>query len=341
VVQVHVAPAETPAAARRRRGASAPATADPERLLDRVEPDVSSFGQRAAYFGYRAGATVANVLPGPIASGFARSLSVPFALGLRSRRLMIGRHLQRVYGGQLSGLALERKIQQAFDSYARYWMESFRLSSTDGAGLEAGMSWEGVGHVEDALATGNGVLMALPHLGGWDFGGAWFASAGYPATVVVEALEPVELFEWFAAFRRALGLTVVAHGPDAGPAILRALRRNELVGLVCDRDLARTGVDVEFFGERTTLPAGPATLALRTGAALLPTAVYFEGSGHHGVVRPPIPTERSGDGLRADVARITQVLAHELEALIRRAPEQWHLMQPNWPSDYELLATGP
>jgi KDO2-lipid IV(A) lauroyltransferase len=278
---------------------------------------------------------VANALPGPVATGLAKGLSVPLAVGLRGRRRMIGRHLQRVYGGQLSTVALDRKVQQAFDSYARYWMESFRLSTTDRARLEAGMSWEGVGFVEDGLTAGKGVIMALPHLGGWDFGGAWFASAGYPATVVVEALDPPELFEWFAAFRRSMGLTVVPHGPDSGGAVLRALKANELVGLLCDRDIARTGVDVEFFGERTTLPAGPATLAIRTGAPLLPTAVYFEGRGHHGVVRPPIPIERRGGGLREDVARITQALAHELEALIRRAPEQWHLMQPNWPSDYE------
>lgn len=253
---------------------------------------------------------------------------------------MIGRHLQRAHGGALGRAELERKIQRSFVSYARYWMESFRLASTDPATLEAGMSWEGVGHVEDALAVGNGVLMALPHLGGWDFGGAWFASAGYPATVVVEALEPPELFDWFAELRRASGLKVVAHGPRAGAAVLGALRRNELVGLLCDRDLARTGVEVEFFGERTTLPAGPATLALRTGAALLPTAVYFEGRGHHGIVRPPIPVDRSGEGLRHDVARISQLLAYELEALIRRAPEQWHLLQPNWPSDYDLVGAA-
>ena len=306
----------------------------------RRPPALSDFGARAAFLGYRTGSALANALPAPVARGLARSLAVPFALGLRSRRLMIGRHLQRVYGGTLSSWDLERKITQAFDSYARYWMESFRLSKTDRAKLEAGMSWEGVAHAEQAFAAGNGVIMALPHLGGWDFGGAWFATAGYPATVVVERLEPPELFEWFVEFRRSLGLTVVPHGPKAGTAVLQALKRNELVGLVCDRDLERNGVDVEFFGERTTLPAGPATLALRTGAALLPTAVYFEGSGHLGIVRPPIPVERSGEGLRADVARITQLLAHELEALIRRAPEQWHLLQPNWPSDYELLAAA-
>jgi KDO2-lipid IV(A) lauroyltransferase len=119
--------------------------------------------------------------------------------------------------------------------------------------------------------------------------------------------------------------------------VLSALRRNELVGLVCDRDLARTGIEVEFFNERTTLPAGPATLALRTGAALLPTAVYFAGPGHRGLVRPPIPVERHGKGLRDDVTRITQLVAYALEDLIRVAPQQWHLLQPNWPSDYELV----
>ena len=103
--------------------------------------------------------------------------------------------------------------------------------------------------------------------------------------------------------------------------------------LLCDRDIEGDGVEVEFFGERTTLPGGPATLALRTGATLLPVAVYFRpGRDHLGVVRPPVPVEREGR-LRDDIARITQVLARELEALIRAAPEQWHLLQPNWPSD--------
>jgi len=111
------------------------------------------------------------------------------------------------------------------------------------------------------------------------------------------------------------------------------LRDNRIVCLLSDRDLTGDGVEVEFFGERTTLPAGPATLAIRTGAALLPVAVYFgPGRGHKGVVHAPIETSRAG-GLRDDIARITQCLAQEFEILIREAPEQWHLLQPNWPSD--------
>jgi KDO2-lipid IV(A) lauroyltransferase len=154
-------------------------------------------------------------------------------------------------------------------------------------------------------------------------------------TVVVEPLEPAEVFEWFAEFRRSLGMTIVPLGPNAGSAVLKALRANQLVGLLCDRDIGGGGVDVDFFGERTTLPAGPATLALRTGAPLLPTAVYFDDHGRHrGVVRPAIDLTRQGS-LREDVARITQLVAHELEVLIRAAPEQWHVFQPNWPSDLD------
>jgi KDO2-lipid IV(A) lauroyltransferase len=154
--------------------------------------------------------------------------------------------------------------------------------------------------------------------------------------VVVEPLEPADMFDWFAEFRRSLGMTIVPLGPDAGTAILKALRANQLVGLLCDRDIAGGGVEVEFFGERTTLPAGPATLALRTGAPLLPTAVYFDTHGRHrGVVRPAIDLTRQGS-LREDVSRITQTIAHELEVLIRAAPEQWHVFQPNWPSDLDV-----
>ncbi|HLK46131.1 MAG TPA: hypothetical protein VKT18_09075, partial [Acidimicrobiales bacterium] len=125
---------------------------------------------------------------------------------------------------------------------------------------------------------------------------------------------------------------VVPLDSSAGAGVGAALRRGEVVGLLCDRDLGGDGIEVEFFGEPTRLPAGPAMLALRTGAPLMPCCVLFEGDHHRGIVCPPIDTSRR-DGLRKDVARITQDLADELAALVRRAPEQWHVFQPNWPSD--------
>jgi KDO2-lipid IV(A) lauroyltransferase len=287
----------------------------------------------AAVVAYKLSSRVARLLPGPAATLAGRAVGLGLAGTDAERRHMVARHLQRIHGGTLAPYALRRAVQRAFDSYARYWVESFRLPELSIAELDAGMSYEGLEHVHTARAAGNGVVMALPHLGGWDFGGAWLATQGFPITVVVEPLEPPELFEWFAEFRRTLGLDVVPLGPDAGSAVLKALRANQLVGLLCDRDIGGGGIPVEFFGENTTLPGGPITMALRTGAPVLPTAVYFDGRGsHRGVVRPPLDLTRQG-GLREDVTRLTQVLARELEILISAAPEQWHVFQPNWPSD--------
>ena len=137
--------------------------------------------------------------------------------------------------------------------------------------------------------------------------------------------------------RRGSSLAVIPSPLRATPwgtATAKALKANHTLALLCDRDLTGTGPEVEFFGERTTLPGGPATLALRTGAPLLPTAIYFDGPEmRRSVVLPRLDTTRHGK-LRDDVQRVTQDLAHALEDLIRRAPEQWHLLQPNWPSDY-------
>jgi phosphatidylinositol dimannoside acyltransferase len=183
------------------------------------------------------------------------------------------------------------------------------------------------------MDKGNGAVMALPHVGSWEWGGAWLDAVGYPMISVAERLEPPELFEWFIEQRKAMGLEILPLDVASSAVVLKALRSGRLVGLLCDRDLVGNGVEVEFFGETTTFPAGPATLALRTGATLLAAAVYSgPGRSHTGVVSAPLDTGRTGR-LRQDVARITQDIAGQFERLIRRAPEQWHMYQPNWPSD--------
>jgi KDO2-lipid IV(A) lauroyltransferase len=235
---------------------------------------------------------------------------------------------------------LNRAVNRVFRSYARYWLEVFRLPGETRESLERRVVVEGWEHVEAATAGGRGVVIVTPHLGNWDLGGAWMATTGFRPATVVEVLEPPELFEWFCAYRRQLGMEIVPIGDSAGSALLRALRDGRVVGLLSDRDLSGTGVEVEFFGERTTLPAGPATLALRAGVDIVPATLLFDGPhGHRLIFCPPVVVDRQGR-LREDIARITQVLAGELELLVRRAPEQWHLLQPNWPSDFEALAVG-
>lgn len=253
------------------------------------------------------------------------------------RRAQVERNLRRVAGADLDGDALARATSAVFENYGRYWYELFRLGPEDCTTLQSTLVAEGVEHLDAAVAAGRGVLLCLPHLGNWDAAGAWlsgrFGAATPRITVVAEPVEPPELFAWFVDTRRRIGLDVIPLGPDAGSAVLRALGAGGVVCLVCDRDLTGEGVEVEFFGERTRLPAGPATLAFRSGATLLPVGTYFEGDdGYRVRFDAAIPVERDGR-LREDVARVTGELARRFEALIRVAPEQWMLMQPNWPSD--------
>ena len=285
--------------------------------------------------GYKAGSLLAKLVPAPLAPLVSGGLAAPAAVGMGERRRMVERHIRRAVPWA-SEARVRRMVLQSFETYTRYYIESFRLPSLTDEQVRRGMRLEGYDeHLLGALADGRGAILALPHLGGWEWAGRWLADQGIAVTVVVEPIEPPELFEWFADLRRRFGMNVVPLGPDAAAAVGSALSRNEVVCLLSDRFISGSGVAVEFFGETTLLPAGPAMLSLRTGAPLIPAAVYFEGRGseHFGLVRPAVRHERSGARLREEVRGMTSKLAVELEKLIRRAPEQWHLFQPNWPSD--------
>jgi KDO2-lipid IV(A) lauroyltransferase len=287
-----------------------------------------------ALAGFQAGSFLARTLPPALTSGLAKAGGLAMARLQRDRRAMVTRHQRRVLGPEASDRAVARAVDGCFESYAAYWLESFRLPSLSAATVAATFSSEGYHHIDEGLAAGRGVILALPHLGGWEWAGRWMADQGHRMTVVVEPLQPPEVFEWFAGLRASLGLRVVPLGSAAGGIVLRALRNNEVVCLLADRDLGGGGIPVTFFGEETRLPGGPALLSMRTGAPVLPTAVYFTGErdGHLGVVRAPLVVEPTKDR-RLGAARFTQAMAIEFEGLIRRAPEQWHLFQPNWPSD--------
>jgi KDO2-lipid IV(A) lauroyltransferase len=290
-------------------------------------------GVHPSYVAYRLGSGIARALPKRLLGPVVAATGSVASRVMNDRREIVARNLRRVVGPELQGRALRRMVDDTFESYVRYWGESFRLPGTSPEDLDAGITHDGLHYVLDALEDGTGIIMAMPHLGGWEWAAFWLASVHkVPITAVVEPVDPPELAEWFVGLRSSLGINVVPLGKSAGTEVARALKANHLVCLLCDRDLSGTGVEVEFFGERTTMPGGPATLALRTGAPLCPSAVYFEGDRRHGVVLPPLDTKRRGS-LREDVARVTQDLALAFEDLIRQAPDQWHLLQPNWPSD--------
>jgi KDO2-lipid IV(A) lauroyltransferase len=300
----------------------------------------SDWRATAKYLTYRCLGAAMGRLPEPVTRAVASGVTTAMSWRGGADLAMNERHMRRVLGsecvdGVVPDPALVRRwSRRTVAEYGRYWVDGARLPYVSPDGVRARMRFEsGEEILRRAVAQGRGVVMALPHVGSWEWGGAWLALEDMPMTAVMERLEPPELFEWFVAQRAEMGLTAVPLGDGSSTAILRALKEGAVVGLVSDRDLAGNGVAVNFFGERTTLPGGAATLALRTGAVLLPVVVYSgPGNWHTGVVHPPLDTTRSAS-LRADVSRLTQELATCFEEFIRRRPEQWHLYQPNWPSD--------
>ncbi len=284
-------------------------------------------------FGYRCVAMLTRISPKFVIAVLTAVLVPVVTIAMRKKRTIVSRHMRRIQP-QLSDRHIRRAVQKSYESYARYYIETFRLPLLNAKQIQSGVSIEGFEHIESGLQLGKGVILALPHLGGWEWSGRWLIQRGHRLNAVVEKLESPQLFEMFLQLRKKYGVQVIPLDDSAGVAVQQALARNEIVALLSDRDIQGTGIEVEFFGERTTIPTGPAFFALRTGAALVPLATYFSKrlDGHETIVRPALEVRRLAT-LREDLQRISQDLANELELLIRRDPAQWHLFQPNWPSD--------
>jgi len=244
---------------------------------------------------------------------------------------MSRRHMTRVLGGETGA---EKAARAVMESYGRYFAEALWARADKAPAILAKTKVEGLEMVESARDAGGGMIYALPHLGNWEAAAPVAVNVGVPVVAVAERLANKRITNWFTSMRAELGIEVVlATGRlEVMRRLEGAIADNKAVALLADRDISGRGVEVELFGERTTIPAGPAMLAQKTGAPLFPVGAYFEGEGHRVVVRPPIPVAESGS--RSERVRaISQALASELEKLIREAPDQWHILQPNWPSD--------
>lgn len=256
------------------------------------------------------------------------------------RREIVRENLRPVVG---SGPELDRTVREAFNSYGRYWMETFRLQDLSSEELAERFHGEGLETLADVHAQGRGGVLATPHLGNWDTGGRWVAER-WPLTVVVEVLRPKMLFDRFVEHRRGLGMTIIplVRGGDVTGRCLEKIKEGEYVALVSDRDLSGTGVEVKMFGRTTKMPPGPAVLALRAGVPLIPACIYQLPDGNWNAwVMDPIDYGVTGE-TPENVAFLTQRLAEAYERLIAREPEQWHAFSSMWlPTDRPAEAPPP
>ena len=287
---------------------------------------------RLGYIFIRAMAAAFGLLPEAAMRRGGEFIGLVGSLFARRQAALLRSHLTRVVGPVPD---LNRRVRRMFSSYGRYWAEVFWVRPRRKPGIQSHAVVVGTEHIRDAQKKGKGIILALPHVGNWEAAGAKAQELGIPVLAVAERLPNRRLVDWFLEVRSELGIDVVLtdEGRRMTEALIRRLNGGGTVALLADRDLTGRGIEVEFFGERTTMPAGPASLADRTGAVLLPVGCYFNAKrGHTFVVHQPIQVPTEG-ARRERVAHVAQSLAAVLEVIIAEQPEQWHLFQPNWPSD--------
>jgi phosphatidylinositol dimannoside acyltransferase len=249
-------------------------------------------------------------------------------------------NLRRVLGPGATGAELRALSRESMRSYARYWLELFRLPVIPVQRLVS-QTVVKPGHLEEAmdyLRVGRGVIFALPHMGNYDQAGAWIVAHGAGSfTTVAERLKPESLYDKFVAVREGLGMEVLpaSGGMVSAFGILsQRLRDGKLVCLVADRDVTGSGTEVDYFGEKARIMGGSAALAERTGAALFPAILWYEGDRWGIYVDKEIPVPAEGDR-KQKVAAMTQELARSFEAGIRAHPADWHMLQRVFVADLD------
>ena len=283
--------------------------------------------------GYAAGWRLVRALPLPVARA-AFELGADRAVrrnGPGTQRLR--RNLRRVVGDGMPDAELDELVRDGLRSYARYWMEAFRLPAQTRQQLRDGVDFLNRGELAAPLDEGRGAILALPHLANWDAGAGWVVANGWRLISVAERLKPASLFDRFVAYRESIGMEIVPlTGGQRPPLDVLAEKAEQgyAVALLADRDLSARGVEVRFFGGRTRMPPGPALLALRTQAPLFAADLWFSREKTCIAVRRiELPGLEEG-ALDVRVRLITQRLADAFAEGIARHPQDWHMLQKLW-----------
>ena len=306
-----------------------PQASDPPAPRVRAGGSRLPFGGQVTDLGYAAGWRVVRAMPELVARNAFDAGAIYASRNGGPEQLR--KNLARVLGVTPARVP-DGLIRASLASYARYWREAFRLPSMDKEKLRAQIEpcLLGSEYVRAGLDAGRGVIMPLPHSGNWDMAGVWMVQHFGTFTTVAERLKPESLYQRFIDYRESLGFEMLPlTGGERPPfeVLTERLRDNGIVCLMADRDLTRSGVQVDFFGEETRMPAGSAKLAIETGAVVLPTHCYNTRDSWVFDVTGPLDTS-SGD-----ITAITQAMADRFAKGIAAHPEDWHMLQPQWLAD--------
>ena len=297
---------------------------------------------------YALGWRVSGKLPGPVLRGAFGAVADLSWLRHGGSVVQLEKNLARARP-DLDVRALRRLSRAGMRSYMRYFGEAFALASLSREQVDARVRVVGLENVLPVIENDDAVVLALGHLGNWDLAGAYCARHIAPVTTVAERLEPEELFEEFVAFRESIGLRIfpLTGSGDVFRGLVRAARGGAgLIPLLADRDLTSTGVEAELFGLRARFAAGPAALAVSTGAPLITTVIYYErltgarrraAGSPWGIVIQFNPSISVPAGVpRGDQVRVmTQAWVDQLGAGIRQHPQDWHMLQKVFVDDLD------
>ena len=229
---------------------------------------------------------------------------------------------------ELSDGELRNLAQDGMRSYLRYWCDTFRSPDWDTKRIQSTVTVNDAELLLEPVRSKRGVVVALPHAGNWDHAGSYFCSQGIPLVTVVERLKPEKLFLKFLEYRQKIGMEALPLDGRVMGTLASRLREGKLVALVADRDLSRSGIDVKFFDGTARMPAGPALLALRTGADLITAYVSYSETGIHIDFRKVLIAEGETESER--VAKTVQLCANNFAAGISAHPHDWHMLQRIW-----------
>jgi phosphatidylinositol dimannoside acyltransferase len=230
---------------------------------------------------------------------------------------------------KIEPIELEFMTNQGMRSYLRYWCDTFRFPGWSRERILDTTTVTNEGFLRDPIDALRGCIVALPHAGNWDHAGAYFCSSGIPLTTVAERLKPEKLFRKFLEYRTKIGMEVLSLDSRSMAVLSQRLRAGKLVALVADRDLSKSGIPVKFFEAQARMPAGPALLAISTGADLITAYVKYTQTGIHIKFEEAIAVPVDGTtGEKA--ASMTQVIADRFEKNIAANPVDWHMLQRIW-----------
>jgi lauroyl/myristoyl acyltransferase len=228
----------------------------------------------------------------------------------------------------ITAIDLDILVKDAMRSYMRYWCDTFRFPDWSAQRIKETTSVTNEHLLIDAIAAKTGVIISLPHAGNWDHAGAYFCDKGIELVTVAERLKPEKLFLKFLEYRQNMGMEVLPLDGRVLETLVDRLRQGALVALVADRDLSRSGIEVNFFDGPSRMPPGPALLAIKTGAPLITAFVSYTETGIHvDFKKVKVPTQGS-DSER--VAKTVQLTAKHFEEGISAHPQDWHMLQRIW-----------